>query len=201
MNDRGRRREHPAEGYYSTSEAAEILDVSTGTVINMIKRGELEGGQYLTRANEPRWELTKESVNSEAENRGRPANFVEMRREFQVRGAELALEVIQRLSDEVHKQGEAQTNEIQVNREVFMEAAGELMAVIRSQETNVSEKCDRAVSAIEEMAEGQKEYQELVLARIDRAVAALESADERQTESEEQAKPERRGFWHKLFAG
>jgi hypothetical protein len=187
MSERGRRRERPAQGYLSPTEAAQILNVVPATIKNMIKRGELEGGQYLTKANERRWEVSEESVKALAEARGQPANIAQIERAFKPQLAEAVLQVIQSLASTVTEQGTAQVEEIQTNRKTFLEAANQLVKIIKSQDAEVKmlkaeveamrklvatngelaaangQKFDRALELMNKMAEVEKAYQERVI--------------------------------------
>jgi hypothetical protein len=217
MSERGRRRERPAQGYLSPAEAAEILDVVPGTIKNMIKRGDLEGGQYLTKANEPRWEVSEESVKAFAEATGRPANIAQIERAFKVQSAEAVLQVIQSLTNTVQVQGDAQVREIQTNRKTFLAAAQEVLGAIaeqrkqvtgavKNQESAVARRLDAMAKLVQEMAHTEQEHQAETL-RIQRETLVqqrrvaelLERVEHTERQRNEHYQQERRGFFRRVF--
>lgn len=177
----GRPPEGPMTDYYSTQEAARILDRSDETIRNWIRSGRLDGGRYVTRAGETRYQASKDSVEAEAESMGRTVTA-------------------QEVEQAVHAEAEASVENVIAALEAAMDRQTD--KVIQSLSTEVVQNRDAVWEVAQNLAQMHnalidRQNQSLDVQR--QTLALLSRVEKTEQERNKQGKIERRSFWRRIF--
>jgi predicted transcriptional regulator len=180
----GRRKDHAPEGFYTVSEAAELLSLTPSAIRQRIQRGTLETrADDVTDALEPRHYIPKAVIDREVREKNLPANRGHVDDRTQA-----ILSLLQALGDRAQTQRDAIEQAVKEQDEHISSRLDKLQANQEAMREGLTE----AIKVLREAAEMEKRYQERMMEMLDREA-------ERQESLRQSGQVERRSWIRRMF--
>lgn len=180
----GRPREQAPDGHVTVREGAEILGISKQALRGRIERGSLEADRIVLESGEARYYIPKEELERARGLLRSELNIKEEAEGIRLNSASLARGIL----SELRGTREAISNQLDRNHS---EHTKHILMLAANQE-KILGKVGDAVEEFAAMAAAERNFQE-------RLITALDDERERNAARSKAGKPERRGFFRRLF--